>query len=493
MPATLAFLPPLVALGVILWRKNAALGLAAACLTGSALLAGPSPIAVLKDLVASHLFPSILGSAWNVGAIIFTLTLGAFAALIERGGGFTALLTQLQKRSHGDPQKRLMGGVYGLGLLCFFDGLANALLLGRIARPLADGVRVSRQFLAYVIDSTSSAVACVAFISTWIATQLSLIDLGLADAPFDVNPATLFFSSIPANPYCLLTLLLVPLAIRRGYRPSAMGRATAHESAAHGSVGRAGSARSALIPLAALVIAVPLCIYFWQDGPERSWRAAFSSSGVPYAMVTAAVIGVAVAWICYPRARRSERGAAAQEGAAALLPALLILMLAWTVGSQLKALGTAAIMGGAISGWVSADWLPFAIFLLGAAMSFLTGTAWGTMGLLMPLMLPVALQLGADLPPDELMELCSAAIGAVFGGAVFGDHCSPFSDTTIIASLAAGCSPSSHVITQLPYAFLTVGAAALAYAGLALGLPATAATVMAAVILVEFVMWRTRA
>lgn len=473
-------LPALVALVLILITRRAALSLFAAVLTGSFLLAGPLPIPAIRNLFEDHYFP-VLKSDWNLSAIIFTFALGAFATLLEKGGGFTAILNRMLARKSGDPQKKLLFGIYGLGLLCFFDGLANSVLLGRVGRPLADALRISRQFLAYLIDSTAAPVACVAFISTWIATQLSLIKEGLQDAPFDVNPAALFFNSIPANPYCLLSLLLIPLVIFRSWHIGPMKNARPVELDFDiNNQPKAGDPRAALIPLFVLVTTLPGFIYLWQDGDNWSWRNAFSSAGVPYAMVASSFVALISAFLCFPKDRRNETGQHMLDGAASLVPALIILMLAWTLGSIFKALEVAELLKSLLGDQLQPSFLPLSIFLLGTMMSFLTGTSWGTMGLLMPLSLPLGLELGSELPPDEHMALISMTIGAVFGGAVFGDHCSPFSDTTIVSSLAAGCSPTSHIATQLPYALIAATGAALAYTLMAIGLAPWLATLLLA-------------
>jgi Na+/H+ antiporter NhaC len=169
-------------------------------------------------------------------------------------------------------------------------------------------------------------------------------------------------------------------------------------------------------------------------------------------------------------------------GAGALLPALVVLLLAWTLGTMFEALGAAKLIAGALAAGATVYWLPCAVFALGCGMAFCTGTSWGTMALLMPLSLPTALALGhnAGMDPVTLQTLCVAVIGAVFGGATFGDHCSPFSDTTIVAALSSGCSTMDHVITQLPFALLVAVSAEVSYVGIALGLPAWEATLVAA-------------
>jgi Na+/H+ antiporter NhaC len=477
-----ALWPAIVALGAILLLREAALGLACGVAAGVLLLTGGDPVAALRIGLADHIFPAMQGP-WRVGALVFTLLLGAFAGVLERSGGFATLLERAMQGGR-DVRKRLLGGVYGLGLLCFFDGLANSLLLGRIARPLADRSGVSREKLAWVVDSTSSPVACVAFISTWIATQLSLIDQGLQGAPFPVEPYGMFFASVPANAYCLLTLLLVPLAIRSGWEPRAMRRFQPVAADEVGSTPRDHPpARVVLLPLAALVTGILAGFPLLSKEPVNvlsaaGWRTAFSGDGGPYALVFGALVGLAAAMIAFPAKRRHEAAEAAVHGAGTLLPALLVLVLAWSLGSVFEALGAADRIASLLATSVAVPWLPAVVFLTGAAMSFATGSSWGTMGLLMPLALPATLAAGtaAGMPSDALQALAPMVIGAVFGGAVFGDHCSPFSDTTIVSAMAAGCRPMDHVTSQLPFAAIAAFLALAAYALMALGLAPWLAT-----------------
>lgn len=485
-------IPPVVALILILVTRQAALSLGAAVIAGVLLIHQGNPLASLRALFEEILF-SVFESPWNLSAILFTLTLGGFATVLEKGGGFTALLNRLISKETKQPKKRLLFGIYGLGLLCFFDGLANAILLGRISRPMTDALRISRQFLAYLIDSTSACVACVAFISTWIATQLSLIDEGLKGSDVTSSPVDLFFASIPANPYCLLTLLLIPLAIHRSWKPGPMGKALPHETSTPIESSDELKARTSLIPLAALVLILPSFIYLWQDTLYTedkiplpwSWKNAFRSDGVPYAMTAAGFVALAVACLAFPRARWKELPEHVTHGAASLLPALIILLCAWSLGKVFNELGTANLLTDVIKGSTSEAYLPLLVFLLGSVTSFLTGTSWGTMGLLMPIVVPIGIDLGAA---DQLTTLLPMIIGAVFGGAVFGDHCSPFSDTTIVSAMASGCSPTSHVITQIPYALLTALGAAIAYSLMAFGLPAWISTLICAAAMSTFVL-----
>lgn len=479
--------PAFVAVVGIIATGNAIAGLGAGVLAGGILLAGGVVFEVPRLVLHGHVFPAAQGP-WRIGAIAFTLILGAFAGLLERSGGFETLLRRFLSGA-GARDKQLLGGAYVVGLLCFFDGLASTLLAGRLAMPLADRSGVSRERLAWVVDSTGSPVACVAFISTWIATQLSLIDQGLGKAPFPVDPYLMFFQSLPANAYCWLALLLVPVAIAWGYQPRAMRRFQPRPPAGTDEpVPENVPLRVVLIPLAALIGGIMGGFPLFHGAPVdvlsgAGWRAAFGGDAGPYALVAGSLLGLIVAFACFPAARRVQAAPAAILGAGALLPALAVLVLAWSLGSMFEALGAAKHIAALLAGGAGIAWLPLAVFFLGCGMAFCTGTSWGTMGLLMPLALPATLVAGqaAGMAPAELQATCAMVIGAVFGGATFGDHCSPFSDTTIVSALASGCTTPDHVRSQLPLAGLAAAAASAAYAMMAGGVPSWAATGVAAV------------
>jgi Na+/H+ antiporter NhaC len=484
--ALTALWPAVCALTLIILTKHAALGLAGGLAAGALLIHHGDPAGALRAVFADYVFPALDGS-WHVGAIVFTLILGAFAGLLEKSGGFDTILTRLVAKAK-DPQRRLLGGVYGIGLLCFFDGLANSVLTGRIARPLADRTGVSRERLAWVVDSTSSPVACVAFVSTWIATQLSLIRDALKDAPFVVEPYSLFFQSIPANPYCVLTLILVPLAIFLNYQPRAMRRYLPQEPDEETCAGEETSPKRAIIPLVALVLGIfaafPLLSNPIPDVLSvAGWQTAFGGDAGPYALVAGSLFGLAVAWAMYPKRRSVPASAAAYHGATNLLPALIILVLAWSLGNVFTDLGAGKELAKLLSEGFRVEWLPLAVFAAGALMSFATGSSWGTMGLLMPLALPATLAASSGMPPEEILALMPAVIGAVFGGAVLGDHCSPFSDTTIVSAIASGCAPTAHVHSQLPLAGLAAGFAVVSYSLMAGGLAAVFASLIAAALM----------
>jgi len=289
----------------------------------------------------------------------------------------------------------------------------------------------------------------------------------------------------------LLCLLIVPLAIWRGYQPAAMRRfpplaadrpVLATVALPHPWV--------VIVPLIVLVLGIVGGFPLLSAGPidiasAAGWRTAFSGDAGPYALVAGSLLGLVAAFVCLPRSRRAHAPEAAILGAGSLLPALFILILAWTLGSEFQALGAADQIAAMLTAGPPPHWLPLAIFFLGAAMSFSTGSSWGTMGILMPLALPVVLATAAaaGMPAAEVQALAAMVIGAVFGGATLGDHCSPFSDTTIVSAMASGCRTIDHVTSQLPFAGLTAAAAALAYTLMATGLAPWMATLGAGLLL----------
>jgi Na+/H+ antiporter NhaC len=472
--------PPLAALAVILATRHALFGLLAGAFAGAVLLAGGNPLTAFVDIFAGHLWPS-LQSSWKLGAIAFTFILGGFAAILEAGGGFAALMGRVARRG-GDPARNLEAGAVGLGVLCFFDGLANSMVVGRVSRDLADRAGVARVKLAYIADSTSSAVACVAFVSTWIAFQLSMISEAFVQAGHEVNPYGVFLASLPYNFYCWFTLALLVVAVRDRFHPGPMGEFAETAAAAPrdeevseqtGSV--PGSPASAIGPVVVLMGAFFAgFIVLGSPGPilpltRDKIVAAFGSDAGPAVLVLASVVATlaAVAW--FPRSSGNslgKSGRAFASGVGTMVGPIFILLAAWMMSSVIGELGTAAYISRLATESGSLFLVPTLTFLTGAAISFATGTSWGTMGLLFPLAVPAAAVMGAD------VSFLTIIVAAVFSGAVFGDHCSPFSDTTIVTSISCGVEPHDHVRTQIPYAVITaVVAVGVGFLPAGLGLP----------------------
>jgi len=464
--------PPVAALAVIIVTRHALLGLLAGGFAGALLIAGGNPVGAFGDLFAAHLWPS-LQSSWKIGAITFTFILGGFAAILEAGGGFAALMGRVAGRGDGSTglsSRNLEAGAAGLGILCFFDGLANSMVVGRVSRDLADRAGTARVKLAYIVDSTSSAVACVAFVSTWIAFQLSMISEAYEQAGRSVNPYEVFLDSLPYNFYCWFTLVLLFVSIRQRFHPGPMVRfvneASSVEKEEDGLSAQvenpAANPMTALAPLGILMVA--FFVGFVALGSPRpvfplsreKMVAAFGSDAGPLVLVLASVVAVLAAALMFPSrpgGRLKPVLLAFGSGVRTMIGPIFILLAAWIMSSVMGELGTAALISRLATETSTLALMPSLTFLTGAAISFATGTSWGTMGLLFPLAVPAAAAMGAG---DSFL---SVIVAAVFSGAVFGDHCSPFSDTTIVTSISCGVEPHDHVRTQIPYALITAAVA----------------------------------
>lgn len=471
--------PSIVALITVLLSRRALFGLVTGAAAGTVLLAKGNPFLAFASFFGEHLIPSIQ-SDWRISVVLFTFLLGGFAALLDHGGGFRSLLGRWAGKVR-NPTRRLQIEVYGLGLLCFFDGLANSMLVGRTMRPLADRLGLSRAKLAYIVDSTSSPVACVAVVSTWIAYQLSMIEEAYLAVGMEPAPYSTFLQSLPYNFYCWFSLGLVLLVILRNWNPGPMAGAEAkcrplNDLVATPLMTSSGPVAAAIIPLIFLISSLLIGLYWSGAGAVapssfQEVATAFGRANAALVLVLSSALACVLAFALNHKPRGEVTASSAfQQGVTSLFVPVVILLAAWTLGSTLRGLGAAAYLGSLLEGGFPLVLLPAVTFLLGMVISFSTGTSWGTMGILTPLALPVALTLSGGEAGSA--PLIAATLAAVFGGAVFGDHCSPLSDTTIVSSFSCGIEPMEHVRTQLPYA-LTAAALALVmgYAGLAAGLP----------------------
>tara|TARA_Y100001934_G_scaffold112453_1_gene137599 strand:+ start:6213 stop:7799 length:1587 start_codon:yes stop_codon:yes gene_type:complete len=490
-------LPSIFAAVSVFVLQRALVGLLLGAALGCLMLSGLNPWRALMDFFNAHLLPS-LKSEWNLSVLIFTLLLGGFAALVERGGGFRALF---QSWIHGAPDsgRRVQWSAYVMGLICFFDGLANSMMVGKSVGPVAKRCGISREKLAYIVDSTSSAVACVAIISTWIAYQLSMIREGFAQAKIaDVNAFQVFVQSIPLNFYCWFTLILLAVVVHRNWNLGPMK--SAERELSNSSDGEAdnteASAWAALVPLAVLMAVLMGCLYFLgaKEPHPVTWSklwSAFGAAPANQALLYASALACMAAFAFNARAIRrggSPAGEVFLGGVSDLFVPCLILVAAWALSSTVKALGAADYLTQILTGAVSVAWFPTIVFGAGMLISFTTGTSWGTMGILMPLVIPVALGLassGDAVAGAKDWSLVPPVVAAVFSGAVFGDHCSPLSDTTIVSSMACDLEPTRHVVTQLPYA-LTAAAIAVVVGFIpsGFGLPGIVCLALGAIIII---------
>ena len=467
--------PSLVALVSVVLLKSALGGLFLGAGSGVILMAGGNPLHAVTSFFSKILIPA-LSSEWNLSVLAFTLLLGGFAALLEKGGGFDCIL-QAWLRQGKNLSQKVQWSAFLMGVVCFFDGLASALLTGRALRQMADRTGVSRAKLAYLVDSTGSAVACVAIMSTWIAYQLSMIREGYLAAGIEgTEPFVLFLSSIPRNFYCWFTLVLVVISIWKSLNLGTMKKMEKSATDAQTKQGNTNTAptdhQSILgslkvgIPLTTLIGSLFAGLYL--NGVEgKAWplnlnklQQAFGDAQSNLVLLYSSIFACAVAFVCNQRSLKSSGMRSSRVfagGIGRFIPPSLVLIAAWCLSGTLRELEAATFLSQTLSGTLPPFLFPASVFILGVLISFTTGTSWGTMGVLMPLVVPVC----ASLAPGSDAMMASA-VAAVFSGAVFGDHCSPLSDTTIISSMACEIKPYDHFRTQLPYALLASTVALLA-------------------------------
>lgn len=455
-----ALLPPILAIGLALITKEVYSSLFLGILLGGILYAGFDFTGILNHVFVDGMVGSIADS-WNVGILIFLVILGCMVMLMNRAGGSAAFGRWSQEHIKTKLGAQLATIV--LGVLIFIDDYFNCLTVGSVMRPLADKHGISRAKLAYLIDATAAPVCIIAPISSWAAAVTGFVD--------GVNGLTLFVRAIPYNFYALLTIgMMITLAICNfEYGPMAKAESgkksnghtynasiTDAENQPSPPVNENGKVIHLVLPIIVLIISCVVGMIYtggFFDGESfvDSFANSDASVGLMFGSAVTLIITI-IFFVCTKVLSFNECMHALPEGFKSMVPAILILTFAWTLKAMTDSLGAAEYVAGLVENSAGSfmSFLPAIIFLIGCGLSFATGTSWGTFGILIPIVVQV---FGADMS-NELMII---SISACMAGAVCGDHCSPISDTTIMASAGAQCDHILHVSTQLPYA-ITVAA-----------------------------------
>ncbi|QEK12814.1 Na+/H+ antiporter NhaC family protein [Crassaminicella thermophila] len=499
--------PPFVAILLAFATKNVVLSLFIGVFSGTFLLAlndysfiGATVHGFLNiiDYVLSS-----LADSWNAGIILQCLTIGGLIALISKMGGAKAVAEALSKRAKSPVSAQIV--TWLLGLFVFFDDYANSLIVGPIMRPVTDKMRISREKLAFIIDATAAPIAGIALISTWVGYEIGLIKDAYDSIGQSVNAYSIFVSTIPYRFYNILILVfIVTTAVmlkefgpmyKAEKRARVTGKVLSDEAKPMISdeatdlepkEGIRLSIWNAIVPIGVLIISAFVGFYYngyialsndpammemIQKAPFsiEAIRETFGASDASIVLFQAALFGSIVALamgIGQKLFTISEGIDTWVQGMKSLVITGIILLLAWSLSGVIKELGTAKFLVSILSDTIPAFLLPAIIFILGSIISFATGTSYGTMGILMPLTIPLAYAIS----PEHSYIVMSA--GAVLTGAIFGDHCSPISDTTILSSMGAACDHIEHTKTQLFYA-LSVAAVSVifGYIPAGLGLP----------------------
>ena len=510
MPLWMSILPPLVAIVMALLIKEVISSLFVGILTGTFLMAlygGQSPEAALGGGILRVVDTYVVGSLNDfdhVQIIVFTLVIGGMVRIVTANGGMQGMVNWLSRRAKGPRSGQLM--TFLMDLCIFFDDYSNTLVVGNTMRPVADKLKVSREKLAYIVDSTSAPVVAVAFVTTWIGAELSYIQDGIRAIGLETSAYSVFFHSLAYSFYPFLTLGFVLMIILSGRDFGPMLKAERKARLASPMeietpmmVSKPAHIIDALVPLVVLIFGTIIGLFatgydaaVWQaeTGLFSKLSATIGAANSYQALLWASLLSL-IAAIVMTLLRGSLTFAKTMEemveGFKAMFNAVLILTMAWSIALVTKDMHTAEFVSQLLLKWsLSPALVPVLTFLLAALIGFSTGTSWGTMAILYPLILPSSWLLCQEqgLSVEATMPLFYNVVASVLAGAVMGDHCSPISDTTIMSSLASSCNHLKHVSTQMPYA-LTVGATALLLGVLptALGLPSWVAFLVGFVVL----------
>lgn len=486
IPGLLSLLPPLFAITLAFLVRQVLLSLFCGVWLGAVFIYDYNLIGGFMKTIDTYIVNSLANSD-HAGILIFSLTLGGMVGVISKSGGTQGIVQKLSKFANHPRGGQL--ATWAMGLLIFFDDYANSLVVGNTMRPFTDRLKISREKLSYIVDSTAAPVASIALISTWIGFQVGLIEQAFSSIGVSLNPYTSFVESIPYASYSILALVFVFLIglTLRDFGPMKTAEIRASSS---GKVLRDGAQPitdsatldmvadektplrwyNALIPIAVVIFVTLFGLYF--DGRGEMGEAAataplgqiFGAANSFAVLMWAAFAGLLVASVLAITQKilsLSETTQAAVNGYKSMFLAAMILILAWSIGDICGQLQTANYVIALTKDILSPHLIPFVTFVVSAFIAFSTGTSWATMAILTPIVIPMAYQIPADAGFSSGLshEILIATIGSVLSGSVLGDHCSPISDTTILSSMASASDHVDHVRTQLPYA-IVVGAVA---------------------------------
>lgn len=522
LPGWTSVLPALVAILLALFFRDVLLSLFSGVFLGALLLNEWNPFAALGRTI-DHFIVDALIDPDHAKILIFSALLGSMVGVMSKSGGTLGIVEWLSP--YATNTRRGQFATWMMGLLIFFDDYANTLIVGSTMRPITDRLRISREKLAYIVDSTAAPVASVFPISTWIGFEVGLLAAVFADLNLGYDPYLTFVASIPFRFYPLLALvfgLTVALscrdmgpmlkAERRAFRT---GEVLGEDQVALADYevsdmappkGIKHRAINALGPIITVMVVTLLGLYRTgsaglvraEDQSLGSWlREVFSNANSFDTLLWASLSGALVAMVLavgFKSLSISEAMSGFVTGLKAMLLAFVVLVLAWSIGAVCAELHTADYLIGLTQGFLSPHLLPVLVFILSAAVAFATGTSWATMSILIPLVVPILHGLATaagHMPGDSTYTtLLLGTVSSVLAGSVWGDHCSPISDTTILSSMGSGCDHIAHVRTQLPYA-LGVGILGMLVGDLptAFGMSPWYSILLGSIVIIGGLMW----
>ncbi len=480
----LSLLPPIIAIVLALITKEVYSSLFAGIVVGALLYANFN-----LELMVNTMFYSGNGlvykiaDSWNAGIIIFLIMLGILVAMMNKAGGSAAFGNWASKHIKSRVGAQISTMI--LGILIFVDDYFNCLTVGSVMRPVTDRHKVSRAKLAYVIDATAAPICIIAPISSWAAAVTSSVpeDAG-------INGFAVFLQTIPFNLYALLTIIMMIVLVvsKTDYGPMKKHELNAlkgdlyttedrpYDESNDGVENSRAHVLDLILPIIVLIAACILCmVYTGGFFSGEAFITAFANCDASMGLVLGGFIALIFTFVYYMLRNTisfKDMTACIPEGFKAMIAPVLILAFAWTLSGMTNLLGADVFVAGVVAGSAQAllGFLPVIIFLIAAGLAFATGTSWGTFGILIPIVIGV-------FPEGQMMVI---SIAACLAGAVCGDHCSPISDTTIMASAGARCNHINHVSTQIPYAVTVMIVSAIGYAimGVMFAVGATGAAIV---------------
>ncbi|MDG1020204.1 MAG: Na+/H+ antiporter NhaC family protein [Emcibacteraceae bacterium] len=457
----ISIIPIILTLGIAVWAQNVIIGLFIGVFSGVIILNGFNPVMTLSIMVSDYFVPQMLSPS-QAGILVLMCFIGGLVALMERSGGAVAFATTMTHVITSRFKAQI--ATWMTGIMIFFSDLGTPLIVGPIYRPITDKLKISRVKLAWIVDTTASPVAVLIPFIGWGVYSMGLIEKEYLEIGRVENSFDAYMSAIPFQFYSLFAIIMVPLVAISGYEFGPMARAEKRAQEGKGLVDDSGmeisdtishpNAKAIFVWLPLLVMVSVLFFLLVPLGfplnsvPSLAFRGALSSAYFFSAMTLIALL------LTYGVKSFKESITIYLGGISKMTSVLIILVLAWSLSSVGKNLGTAQFIISLAEGNFAPFLVPMIAFLFGAIMSFATGSSWGTYAIMMPLIIAVADALGAPM---------HVSIGAVLSGGMFGDHCSPISDTTILSASGAGCSQFDHVRTQLPYEMLNGSICVISY------------------------------
>ncbi|ORI04734.1 sodium:proton antiporter [Campylobacter concisus] len=504
-------IPPVVAIALAFITKDVILSLFIGVFSGTFLINIINEnffMGIVKGFtgIVSRVVESMADKT-DSGILLQVLCIGGVVALITKMGGTKAVALWLSKKAKSGISAQI--STWLMGIFVFFDDYANALIVGPIMRPISDKFKISREKLAFIIDATAAPIAGIAIISTWVGLEVSLIEKGYElVGETGINAYSIFIETIPYRFYNLFILFFIVCTalMQREYGPMLLAERRARRGELHSGKtqiqdledktlepkeGVKLSAANAVVPLLVLVIGAFTSFYFSGlaalEGDtlknalanplsfstfKDTFGAADSATSLFQAALLASIVAITMG-VWRKIFDVKEAISTWVKGWKTMIITVVILLLAWSLSAVIKELGTSRYLVDLLSSSTPKFILPVAVFILGSFISFSTGTSYGTMGILMPLAIPLAYAVGKNygLEGDAMHAYMIVNISGVLTGAIFGDHCSPISDTTILSSMGAGCNHIDHVSTQMVYALSVCAVCVLVgYLPVALGL-----------------------